>query len=125
MAYVVITISRMLTSLFAFTVCLFSALNVLRRLYTLLWMTSWRKQNLGDLFTSHVKQRGRDAIAMLHLEDKWTFGFLDDFSNQIGHFLNSKGVKHQENIALFMESEPRFVGVWLGAAKVRRCQLIN
>lgn len=83
-------------------------------------MTSWRKQNIRDLVAIHVKKRGRDAIAILHLDEKWTFGFLDDYSNQIGHFLISQGVKHQENIALFMNSEPRFAGIWLGAAKVRQ-----
>ncbi len=96
-----------------------SALNVLRRLYTMLWLAGWRKHGLRDIFAKQVKRRGRDAVAVMHLEDKWTFGDLDDYSNRVGNFLLAKNIPHQKNIVLFMETEPRYIAIWLGAAKVR------
>ncbi len=85
----------------------------------MLWLAGWRKHGLRDIFAKQVKRRGRDAVAVMHLEDKWTFGDLDDYSNRMGNFLLAKNIPHQKNIVLFMETEPRYIAIWLGAAKVR------
>ncbi|KAM3171271.1 hypothetical protein ACTXT7_016957 [Hymenolepis weldensis] len=94
------------------------ALSVLLRIYLFLWLTEWRKHGIRDIFTGIVKQKGRDTVAVLHEDTKWTYGEVDDYSNRIGNFLVSKGYKPQTNIALFMENEPKYIGIWLGAAKV-------
>lgn len=96
----------------------FSALSTLLRIYLLLWLTEWRKHGIRDIFAGIVKQKGRDTVAILHEDTKWTYGEVDDFSNRFGNFLVSKGYKPQTNIALFMENEPKYIGIWLGAAKV-------
>uniref|UniRef100_A0A5K3EPR7 Long-chain-fatty-acid--CoA ligase n=1 Tax=Mesocestoides corti TaxID=53468 RepID=A0A5K3EPR7_MESCO len=94
------------------------ALSVLFRLYLMLYLTAWRQHGLRDIFAAQVRRKGRDAVAVVHLDSKWTYGDLDDYSNRIGNFLISKGIKRQQNIVLFMETEPQYIALWLGASKV-------
>lgn len=94
------------------------ALYILLRIYTFLWLAQWRKFGIRDIFANVVKLKGRDTVAILHEDTKWTFGEVDDYSNRIGNFLISKGCKLQNSITLFMENEPKYIGIWLGAAKV-------
>lgn len=95
-----------------------SALSILIRMYLLLWLINWRKQGIRDLFSSIMKRKGRDTVAIIHEDSKWTYGDLDEYSNRIANFLVSRGIKPSTNIALFMENEPKYIGIWFGAAKV-------
>lgn len=99
----------------------YSALSILVRLYFMLWMTGWRKHGIRDVFAGQLKRKGRDAVAVLHLDSKWTYGDLDEYSNRVGNYLLSKGYKPQTNVALFMENEPKYIAIWLGASKVGFC----
>nr|CDS29059.2 long chain fatty acid transport protein 4 [Hymenolepis microstoma] len=94
------------------------ALYILLRIYAFFWLAQWRKFGIRDIFASVVKRKGRDTVAILHEDTKWTFGEVDEYSNRIGNFLVSKGCKLHSSIALFMENEPKYIGIWLGAAKV-------
>uniref|UniRef100_T1KBI6 Very long-chain fatty acid transport protein n=1 Tax=Tetranychus urticae TaxID=32264 RepID=T1KBI6_TETUR len=47
----------------------------------------------------------------------WTFKDLDSFSNRIAQTFVSAGYKPGDDVALFMDNRPEFVGIWLGAAK--------
>ncbi|XP_055519847.1 long-chain fatty acid transport protein 1-like [Leucoraja erinacea] len=50
--------------------------------------------------------------------ERWTFRQLDEYSNAVGNFLLEQGYRPGDVVALFMESRPQFVGLWLGMAKV-------
>ena len=43
---------------------------------------------------------------------------LDEYSNQLAHFLLSAGFKHGDSLALFMENRLEYVGLWLGCTKI-------
>ena len=43
---------------------------------------------------------------------------LDEYSNQLAHFLLSAGFKHGDSVALFMENRLEYVGLWLGCTKI-------
>ena len=43
---------------------------------------------------------------------------LDEYSNQLAHFLLSSGFKHGDSLALFMENRPEYIGLWLGCTKI-------
>ncbi|KAM7542957.1 hypothetical protein Aperf_G00000005115 [Anoplocephala perfoliata] len=94
------------------------ALTNLLHLYVLLYIAGWRKYGLRDLFAGVVKRKGRDAVAILCGDSQMTYGELDDYSNRIGNFLAAKGYNPQTNVALFMETESKYIAIWLGAAKV-------
>ena len=52
-------------------------------------------------------------------EDKtWTFQDVEDYSNQIANYFKSQGYKKGEVVALFLESRPEFVCLWLGLSKL-------
>nr|VZI24157.1 unnamed protein product [Spirometra erinaceieuropaei] len=94
------------------------ALSILVRIYVWTYFIGRRRHGLREVFASVVRRRGRDTIAMLCQDEKWTYGDIDDYSNQIANFLHAQGIEQRENIALFMESCPRYSATWLGAAKV-------
>jgi len=73
-----------------------------------------------------------DQLAIVFVEDdssntrSFTYKQLDDWANQVAHFLSSAGVKKGEDVALFMENRPEFIGTWLGIAKIgARVAMIN
>ena len=43
---------------------------------------------------------------------------MDEYSNQLAHFLLSAGFKHGDSLALFMENRLEYVGLWLGCTKI-------
>ena len=43
---------------------------------------------------------------------------MEAFSNKIANYFLSLGFKKGDSIALFMESRPEYVGMWLGLAKI-------
>ena len=43
---------------------------------------------------------------------------LDEYSNQLAHYLLSAGFRHGDSVALFMENKPEYIGLWLGCTKV-------
>uniref|UniRef100_A0A8C3UHU5 long-chain-fatty-acid--CoA ligase n=1 Tax=Catharus ustulatus TaxID=91951 RepID=A0A8C3UHU5_CATUS len=47
----------------------------------------------------------------------WTFRHLDEFSNAVAHLCRHLGYGPGAVVAVFMESCPEFVAVWLGLAK--------
>ncbi|CAK1591339.1 unnamed protein product [Parnassius mnemosyne] len=48
-----------------------------------------------------------------------TFREGDEFSNRIAWYFRCQGFKTGEVIALFMETQPEYVFIWLGLAKIR------
>ncbi|XP_054859660.1 long-chain fatty acid transport protein 1 [Eublepharis macularius] len=75
--------------------------------------------NVPKIFQSVVR-RHPDKVAMIYeaTDDKWTFRRLDEFSNAVANFFSQQGFLPGDVIAIFMESRPEFVGLWLGMAKV-------
>ena len=55
---------------------------------------------------------------MFYFEDqKWTFSQIDEFSNRVANLFLELGYHPGEEVALFMENKPEYVGIWLGLAK--------
>src|SRR6266516_1684713 len=50
-------------------------------------------------------------------DEQWTFQDLDVFSNRVANCFTELGFHPGEEVALFMESRPEYVGIWLGLAK--------
>ncbi|XP_023934323.1 long-chain fatty acid transport protein 1 [Bicyclus anynana] len=69
------------------------------------WETVWRKEPNKKAFV---------------MEDRsLTFREGDEFSNRIARYFKRQGFKTGEVIALFMETQPEYVFIWLGLAKLR------
>ncbi|XP_027525892.1 long-chain fatty acid transport protein 1 [Corapipo altera] len=66
-----------------------------------------------------VARRLPDKAALIYeaTGERWTFRRLDEFSNAVGNLFQQLGFGSGDVVALFMESRPEFVALWLGLAK--------
>ena len=43
---------------------------------------------------------------------------MESYSNQVANYFLAEGYKKGDTMALFMESRPEYIGIWLGLAKI-------
>lgn len=81
-------------------------------------MSRFRRQNatVAKIFKEVVK-RHPDKPLVYSNDQMWTFREMDEFSNRIANFFIEQGYNPGDEAALFMESKPEFIGIWLGLAK--------
>lgn len=91
---------------------------LLRVKYKLRWHQK-NKNTVPKMFQD-VVCRHPDKVALIYeaTGEKWTFRWLDKYSNAVANFFYQQGFRLGDVIAIFMESRPEFVGLWLGMAKV-------
>ncbi|XP_030331077.1 long-chain fatty acid transport protein 1 isoform X3 [Strigops habroptila] len=67
-----------------------------------------------------VVLRHPDKVALIYeaTGEQWTFRRLDEYSNAVANCFYQQGFRMGDVIAIFMESRPEFVGLWLGMAKI-------
>uniref|UniRef100_A0A8B9NUH0 Very long-chain fatty acid transport protein n=1 Tax=Apteryx owenii TaxID=8824 RepID=A0A8B9NUH0_APTOW len=77
------------------------------------------KNTIPKMFQD-VVCRHPDKVALIYeaTGEKWTFRWLDEYSNAVANYFYQQGFRLGDVIAIFMESRPEFVGLWLGMAKV-------
>lgn len=56
--------------------------------------------------------------AFIFEKKKWTFQDVEDYSNRIANYFKSQGYKKGDTVALFLDSCPEFVCIWLGLSKL-------
>ncbi|OXB68247.1 UNVERIFIED_CONTAM: hypothetical protein H355_005379 [Colinus virginianus] len=97
---------------------LFGLSVLLRVKYNLRWHQK-AKHTVPKMFQDVVR-RHPDKVALIYeaTGEKWTFRWLDEYSNAVANFFYQHGFRLGDVIAIFMESRPEFVGLWLGMAKV-------
>ncbi|KDQ86778.1 hypothetical protein L798_06497 [Zootermopsis nevadensis] len=87
------------------------------KLNMLLWW--WEKHNMTipKVFSELVKKHP-DKVAFYFNKQQWTFAKVEELSNSVAHYFKSVGVKRGQTVALFMESRPEYVCIWLGLSKI-------
>ncbi|XP_059061297.1 long-chain fatty acid transport protein 1 [Achroia grisella] len=68
---------------------------------------------------SEIVRKTPNKKAFVMGDRSLTFREGDEFSNRIAWYFKRQGFKSGEVIALFMETQPEYVFVWLGLAKLR------
>ncbi|KAL8174687.1 UNVERIFIED_CONTAM: hypothetical protein K2H54_051373 [Gekko kuhli] len=83
------------------------------------WWYVRQKYTIPQLFQETV-QRHPEKVALIFqgTDESWTFRELDEYSNKVANFLYGQGFRSGDVITLFMESCNKFVGLWLGMAKI-------
>jgi acyl-CoA synthetase (AMP-forming)/AMP-acid ligase II len=67
-----------------------------------------------------------NSLALLYLDQKYTFREVDRKANQYAHFFRNRGVGQGDVVALMMDNRPDFVFVLLGLSRLRAItSLIN
>ncbi|XP_026318265.1 long-chain fatty acid transport protein 1-like [Hyposmocoma kahamanoa] len=87
---------------------------------TILTITMWEHTGttVVSRFAQHVQlQPNKKAFVMDHRSITYKEG--DEFSNRIAWYFKRQGFKPGEVIALFMETQPEYVFLWLGLAKLK------
>lgn len=72
---------------------------------------------MADIFRQTVSKHPQKA-AIIFEEKTWTFQDVEDYSNRIANYFKSQGYKNGDAVALFLESCPEFVCIWLGLSKL-------
>lgn len=75
--------------------------------------------NIPSIFAQTVKRHpNKPALIYEATGETWTFTQLDEMSNKVAHWARGQGWVSGDVVALFMESRPLQVALWLGLAKV-------
>uniref|UniRef100_G3P7E6 Very long-chain fatty acid transport protein n=1 Tax=Gasterosteus aculeatus aculeatus TaxID=481459 RepID=G3P7E6_GASAC len=96
-----------------------SGLYVLLRVKMALWRYMRNGSNIPSIFAQTVKRHpNKPALIYEATGETWTFTQLDEMSNKVAHWARGQGWVSGDVVALFMESRPLQVALWLGLAKV-------
>ncbi|XP_029481657.1 long-chain fatty acid transport protein 1-like isoform X1 [Oncorhynchus nerka] len=96
-----------------------NGLYVLLRVKIALWHHLRRNSNIPSIFAQTVKQHpNKPALIYDATAETWTFTQLDLLSNAVAQWALAQGWAPGDVVALFMESRPLQVALWLGLAKV-------
>lgn len=96
-----------------------NGLYVLLRVKIALWHHLRRNSNIPSIFAQTVKQHpNKPALIYDATGETWTFTQLDLLSNAVAQWALAQGWAPGDVVALFMESRPLQVALWLGLAKV-------
>jgi len=72
---------------------------------------------VADLFRKTLSRHPRKT-AFIFEQKTWTFQDVEDYSNRIANYFKSQGYKKGDVVALFLESCPEYVCIWLGLSKL-------
>uniref|UniRef100_A0A3B4FJ94 Long-chain-fatty-acid--CoA ligase n=1 Tax=Pundamilia nyererei TaxID=303518 RepID=A0A3B4FJ94_9CICH len=96
-----------------------NGLYVLMRVKLALWRYMHHGSNIPSIFAQTVKLHpNKPALIYEATGEMWTFTQLDEISNGVAHWARGQGWVSGDVVALFMESRPLQVALWLGLAKV-------
>lgn len=96
-----------------------NGLYVLMRVKLALWRYMHHGSNIPSIFAQTVKLHpNKPALIYEATGEMWTFTQLDEISNGVAHWARGQGWVSGDVVALFMESRPLHVALWLGLAKV-------
>uniref|UniRef100_A0AAQ5Y7N8 Long-chain-fatty-acid--CoA ligase n=1 Tax=Amphiprion ocellaris TaxID=80972 RepID=A0AAQ5Y7N8_AMPOC len=96
-----------------------NGLYVLLRVKLALWRYMRQGSNIPSIFAQTVKLHpNKPALIYEATGETWTFAQLDGLCNAVAHWARSQGWVSGDVVALFMESRPLQVALWLGLAKV-------
>uniref|UniRef100_V5HEX4 long-chain-fatty-acid--CoA ligase n=1 Tax=Ixodes ricinus TaxID=34613 RepID=V5HEX4_IXORI len=65
-----------------------------------------------------VVERYGDKVCFIMEHSRWTFKQVDEFTNRVANCFLQQGLRPGDEVAVYMDSRPEFVMVWLGLAKV-------
>ncbi|XP_043105756.1 long-chain fatty acid transport protein 1-like, partial [Puntigrus tetrazona] len=84
-----------------------------------LWHHIRHRNTIPSIFAQTVARHpDKPALVYEATGETWTFSHLDQISNAVAQWALSQGWTSGDVVALFMESRPLQVALWLGLAKV-------
>ena len=75
--------------------------------------------SVPSLFLETVRKHpNKIAFIDVATEKRWTFQDVEEYSNAVANYFHKSGYQRGDVVAMFMESRPEYVCLWLGMAKV-------
>ncbi|XP_025832140.1 long-chain fatty acid transport protein 4 [Agrilus planipennis] len=65
-----------------------------------------------------VTKKHPEKVAFRFEDDVWTFRQVDEYSNKVANYFKQEGFVRGETVALYLESRPEYVCLWLGLSKI-------
>ena len=91
---------------------------LIRLIRTHWFLYKLRKRNATVPQVFKENCRANPERVIFYYEDtKWTMKRIDEMSNRVANAFLELGFQPGQEVALFMESRPEFVAIWLGMAK--------
>ena len=92
---------------------------MLLRVKMALWRHMRNGSNIPTIFAETVNlYPDKPALIYEATGESWTFTQLDQISNSVAHWAQGQGWVSGDVVAIFMESRPLQVALWLGLSKV-------
>ncbi|KAK6194722.1 hypothetical protein SNE40_000300 [Patella caerulea] len=76
-----------------------------------------QKYTLAKIFGKHVQKYPKKPCFIFE-DVVWTFQDVENVSNRVANYFYEAGYRKGDMVALFMESRPEFVCLWLGLSKI-------
>lgn len=86
------------------------------RTYWFLYKLRKRNATVPQAFKDNLVANP-DRVIFYYEDVKWTMRQMDEMSNRVANAFLEQGFQPGQEVALFMESRPEFVAIWLGLAK--------
>ncbi|CAG2169858.1 unnamed protein product [Oppiella nova] len=99
------TVGRDLKSLYRF-----------KRTQLYLYLLKRDNATVPKIFTK-LCQTNASRVLFYYEDQKWTFRQIDEFSNRVANLFLEYGYHPGQEVALYMENKPEYIGIWLGLAK--------
>ncbi|GAB6024394.1 hypothetical protein CHUAL_009560 [Chamberlinius hualienensis] len=74
-------------------------------------------RNIPYMFKECAK-KNPNKVMFYYENQTWTYKQAEDYVNRVASVFWENGYRHGDVVALFMESRPEFVFIWLGLAKI-------
>lgn len=82
------------------------------------WL-QWRNATVHEMFDSTANKHP-NKVCFYYEDQEWTFRHVQELSNRVGNYFQSRGYVKGDTVGLFMENRPEYLAIWMGLAKVRR-----
>jgi malonyl-CoA/methylmalonyl-CoA synthetase len=73
--------------------------------------------NLPDLFAQSLISK-RDKLGLLYGDRSYTFGQIEDNTNQLARLLNSRGLNKGDRLCVYLENSPEMIQIFIACTKV-------
>ncbi|XP_070582201.1 long-chain fatty acid transport protein 4-like [Ptychodera flava] len=95
----------------------FRALTALIGLRTMLYRMRKNNSLVPAFFREQVSKHPH-KVALRCDGRSWTFQEIDEYSNRVANYFYESGYKKDDVVAIFTESKPEFICLWLGLSKI-------
>ncbi|XP_013118526.2 long-chain fatty acid transport protein 4 [Stomoxys calcitrans] len=82
-----------------------------------LYLMERKRWSMARIFQENCKRHPEKACFLID-NRQMTFQDVEDYSNKVGSYFKSKGLRRGDCVAVLLEGRPEYVCLWLGLSKI-------